>query len=158
MADIQRVLDATETVVTDTNLGTSMANGDQWASDAIDVESSAIMDLLVGGSLTTGTGSPTGTFQIYAAGSIDGGTTFSGNASGSEGEDNNIVLSQCFTLGVLSVDTASTAYEFGPYSMRQAFGELPDQVVIIVVNETGEAMAANTSQLIHYKIVKYTIA
>lgn len=157
MVDVTRILDGTHNTLTLTGLDTTLADGEYWASNGTDIEASTVMDVLVGGKILVNSSGVDGTIQIYAAGSLDGGTTYSGNCSGTVGETSTIYIPQCFTLGVITADANSVTYEFGPYSLRQAFGELPDRFVIVVVNETGQNLGAVSSHEIHYKKVYYQL-
>ena len=116
MADIQTKYGTSNQAITITVA--SLADGSMRESTAIDNSSNLHMDAYVGGKITTGT-SPTAdtTIAFYAYGSVDGGTFYSGGATGSDaafsGEEE-----QLFFLGSVTVDgTSDKTYEIGPWSV-----------------------------------------
>lgn len=122
----------------------SLADAALRESTAVDNGTNLFLDAVVGGKLMTGT-TPTAdrTIVIYAYGTVDGGTLYSGNATGLDAaytgpED------QLFPLGVLVTDaTSNKSYEFGPFSVAAAFGGvLPEKWGIVVKNNTGVALNA----------------
>lgn len=147
----------TKTTVTTTALTTTFVDGDFWGSAAID--NSAVgkyfIDVLVGGKFAVTTGTPTNGFNLFVAGSIDGGTTFGGNATGTEGEFTPESANLKF-LGHVAVDAQSATYEFGTFSVASAFGGIiPDQWVVVVENDSGIAMTAAANQLIDYMGIEF---
>ena len=122
-------------LATDTSLiaGRQSTVHDNSASDLF-------VDAHVGGKITTGT-SPTASKQIevWAFGSYDG-TTYGAGAGASDanfsptGEKTQMTL-----LKVIPTDSTSNhTYEWGPFSIAQAFGGvLPRKWGIFVVHNTG---------------------
>lgn len=82
--------------------------------------------------------SATGLVQVYIAGSLDGGSTFTGGAGASDAayttNGNEI------PLGSINAVANGTTYIGGPFSIRQALGAVPQEWVVIVVNQTGHAL------------------
>ncbi len=105
---------------------------------------SAEIDSIVGGKVTTGT-TPTTARQIevWAYGSYDG-TSYSGGATGS---DANLTPQEKSLLRLLTiiptVGTSDKTYTWGPFSMAQAFGgTLPRKTGVFIVHNTGTALNA----------------
>jgi hypothetical protein len=143
-------------LASDTNLvagreGTAIDNN--GTDDAIDSQ--------VGGKVTTGT-SPTASRQIeiWLAGSYDG-TTFSGGATGS---DANLTPSEKTLLKLLTiiptVNTSNKTYQWGPFSVAQAFGgTMPRKWSVYVVHNTGVALNATAgNHEVKHTPVKYESA
>ena len=77
---------------------------------------------------------------VYTYGTADGGTTYSGDASGNNGafagNINNTVL-----IGIIDTPTAATVYESNIMNIANAFGGvLPDHWGIIIKNQTGATL------------------
>lgn len=119
------------------------------------------IDASVGGKVTTGT-SPTASRQIeiWAAGSYDG-TTFSGGATGS---DANLTPSEKTVLKLLTiiptVNTSNKTYQWGPFSVAQAFGGvMPRKWSVFVVHNTGVALnSTGGNHEVKHTPVKYQSA
>lgn len=94
------------------------------------------VDILVQGTVTTGT-SPTagGQLIIRAAGSVDG-TIWTGGAGGIDAEITLVGNEPIISLIEVTA-SSDTGYNFGPVSLRSVFGELPVEFSIIVENQTG---------------------
>jgi hypothetical protein len=121
----------------------SLANGSARASTAIDNSSNLYFDILVQLKVKSGASavSSTGTVNVYAVGSADGGTTY---AEAATGTDAGITLTSppnARLIGVINVVANATTY-IGPLmSVAEAFGgSIPDHVVIIVENKSGAAL------------------
>ena len=112
------------------------------------------IDAMVMGVLTGAAGA-NGVGYLYAYGSIDGGTKFSGNAGG---------LDQAFAgtkqnlkwLGSILVPSAAS-FEFGPFSVANAFGGvMPHQWGVVLEWVDGGAIAlAGSGNSISYRGIKY---
>lgn len=143
-------------LASDTNL---VAGRESTAVDNKDVDDA--IDALVGGKVTTGT-SPTASRQIevWAYGSYDD-TTFSGGASGS---DANLTPSEKTLLKLLTIiptaNTSDKAYQWGPFSVAQAFGGvLPVQWGIYIVHNTGVNLnATGSNHEVEYYPIKFESA
>lgn len=131
-------------------------------STVIDNTSDVAIDAIVGGKVTTGT-SPTASRQIevWAFGSYDG-TTYSAGAGASDanfsptGEKTLMSL-----LTVIPTDSTSNhAYEWGPFSVAQAFGgTMPKKWGIFIVHNTGVNLnSTGGNHEIKYTPVKYASA
>lgn len=100
-------------------------------------------DALVGGFITTGTSPTDGEkITIALAASWDDGTTYTAGVSGSDGgtpdtgEEDNL-----FILTVIEVDaTSDHRYEFGPFSVADACGAMPEHWCIGMKNDSGVAL------------------
>lgn len=150
---------------------TSLADGGYRESAAVDNGTNLYMDALVSGSIQVGAVAADGTISIFAYGSVDGGTVYSGGLAGTDETItwgttpstssvegfNNLKL-----LGVVSVDTTddNNDIEFGPFSVAAAFGGvLPKSWGIVVLNETGVALhATGTNNTFDYTGITYTSA
>lgn len=119
------------------------------------------IDCLVGGIVTTGT-SPTASRQIevWAYGSYDD-TTFSGGATGSNA---NLTPSEKTLMKLLTiiptVNTSDKAYQWGPFSVAQAFGgTMPVQWGIYIVHNTGQNLNSTAgNHEVEYFPIKYQSA
>ena len=113
------------------------------ASTAIDNTSNLFLDALVSGFVDVGTVAGNKQVLIFAYGTADGGTTYTGlnGANAISGTDAGFTRSDPTDLkflGVLGTPTNSIKMGFGPYSVAQAFGGiLPDHWGIVVCNDTG---------------------
>lgn len=77
---------------------------------------------------------------VYAYGTADGGTTYSGDASGNNGAFGGNIAN-CVLMGIIDTPTAATAYESNVMNVANAFGGvLPDHWGIIVKNQTGATL------------------
>jgi hypothetical protein len=144
MADIKAEYGTSNQAITITLAG---LNANTWReSTAIVNTTNLFMDALVGGKIMTGTSAPTdgSSIRFYTYGTVDGGTLYSGNATGTDAaytpaNDKN----QLFYLGSIIVGTGtSDSYEFGPWSVRQSMGGiyLPEKWGIVVHNDIGQSL------------------
>lgn len=115
----------------------SLANAGGRESTAVNNSSDLFSDVLVlikSRSPASGTSS-TGYLLIYAYGSIDGGTTYSGNATGS---DANITPINMNLIGRVDMVANGTDYKSPVMSIAAAFGGvMPARWGIVVVNNSG---------------------
>jgi len=142
MADLNVKYGTTNQAITVTLA--SLANTAFRESTAISNTTNLFLDVLVGGLITTGTSPTVSTnIVIYTYGSVDGGTLYSGNASGTDAAYTG-PSAQLKKLGVITVDaTSDKGYEFGPFSIAQAFGGVvPADWGLVFKNETGVALNA----------------
>lgn len=149
----------TKTNLTHTFLDTTLANNEIGCTAAVDNSATDkyFVDVLVGGKIQAATSSD-GTYDFYAVGSLDGGTTFSGGASGTDSEQSGVTVGHMMFLGAVVVSGNNT-YEFGPWSVASAFGGvMPDQWAIVVDNNTGQAATAAANHEIHYLGIEYESA
>jgi hypothetical protein len=122
--------------------GTGLANNGARQSAAIDNSSDKFLDALVFLKIKSGTSvSATGVVNVYAYGSADGGTTYSDNASGSDGTITLTNPPNMRLIGQINVVADATTYRGGPFSVAAAFGGvLPDHWGIVIENKTGAAL------------------
>jgi len=130
-----------------------LADGNWRQSAAVDNSGNKYLDALVGGKIKTGSGSGAGDYvDAYVSGSIDGGTTFGGDCSGSDsayaGEDKNLTF-----LKRIHTEAAETTFEFGPWSIAAAFGGvLPRHWVLVFDNESDSTLDSTpANHEVHYQ-------
>lgn len=153
---------STAMTITLTSLASSSTLLAGRESTAIDNTATLAVDYLVGGKTKTGAGTPlAGQIEYWAYGSYDG-TTYSGGATGTDAgltfasEKTNLRL-----LYIQPTDTtASHSYEWGPYSIAQAFGGVvPKKWGVFVVHNTSAALTATAADHeVKYTAVNYTSA
>lgn len=124
----------------------SLANNGARESTVIDNSSNLFVDALVQLQIRTGSSgvSATGSVNIYAYATVDGGTTYTDPATGSNAgvtlpaaDLRNVKL-----IGVMYLIANSTTYKSAPLSVAQAFGGiLPEKWGIIIENKTGAALS-----------------
>lgn len=126
----------------------SLGNDAQRESDAVDNSTNCFLDALVQVRIATNTSAAsTGdkSVYVYAYGTADGGTTCSGNASGSDaafGTDPQ-QLANCRLIGVIYAPAQNQIYESDLMSVAGALGGLlPQRWGIIVHNRTGQTLKA----------------
>lgn len=136
----------------------SLANGSAQQSTAITntdgVDSSPSIgydDILILLKIKTAASSvsSTGTVTVFIAGSLDGGTTYTGGASGSNAS--YTVNGNEIPLGIINANADATVYEAGPFSIKQAVGAVPQNWSIIVYNNTGAALDSSAGGSIQYQ-------
>lgn len=127
---------------------TGLANAASRQSAVIDNTSALFEDALVavhvkaGGS---GTGA-NGVVNVYAYATVDGGTTYTGGASGSDAGYTQIAPPQLILIGQVIVVTDSATYTGGPFSVASAFGGiLPAKWGIVIENLSGGTLDATTA-------------
>ncbi len=127
----------------------SLANDAKRESAAVDNAVNCFADALVQVQIATNTGADsTGdkSVYIYAYGTSDGGTTYSGNASGADaafGTDPQ-QLNNCRLIGTLYAPTQNKIYKSDPMSIATAFGGLlPQRWGIIMHNRTGQTFKSS---------------
>jgi len=85
--------------------------------------------------------SATGSVNVYAYGTADGGTTYSDGASGTDGSITLTNPPNMKLIGVINVVANSTTYIGGPWSVAAAFGGIiPDHWGIVVENKSGATL------------------
>lgn len=121
----------------------SLSNNSARQSTEVDNSSNLFIDALVmlkvksAGAST----SSTGYVAIYAFASVDGGTTRTEGAGGSDAAITLTVPPNARLLGIVNVVTNSTTYYGGPFSVAAAFGGiLPQYWGIIVENKSGASL------------------
>jgi len=100
------------------------------------VDAQLVVKIKTGGSGT----SATGMVNIYAYGSVDGGSTYSGNATGTDGACTPTNMVQ---IGSIAVSANATEYKSAVLSVAAAFGgSLPERWGIAILNLTGATLDA----------------
>ena len=141
----------------------SLANGSWRQSTAVDNTSNLYIDVLVGGSVQTGT-TPTanGTIDIYAYGQYDGSGEYTAGASGTDGAyTTDGSEGQLKFIASIVVDaTSDQDYEWGPYNIAPAFGGvMPQRWGLVVENNTGAQLnTTGTNNETAYTGIDYTTA
>lgn len=123
----------------------SLANNGQRESTALDNSSNLFQEALVGGKVKSAAAavSATGYINVYAYGTVDGGTTYSDSASGTDAAITLTNPPNARLIGVINVVANATTYKFGPFPVSPAFGGvLPDHWGLIFENKTGAALDA----------------
>jgi hypothetical protein len=126
---------------------TSLASLGQRSSLAVDNSTNLFLDVLVSvkvKSNASGTSS-TGSVNVYAAGTTDGGTTYGGGEA-SMGTDAGVTLSappNIVLIGVINVVANAVTYVKSGMSVAQAFsGSMPDHWCLVIENKSGAALDA----------------
>ncbi len=120
----------------------SLASAGARESNSVDNTTKLYLDVLLMLKIKTGAGALSGdqVVNIYAAGTVDGGTTWPDTVTGS---DANITLNsptQLKLIGSIQVAASATTYKSEPMSVAAAFGGiLPQKWSIVVENKTGTA-------------------
>ena len=129
----------------------ALADDGARASDAIDNTANLFLDVLVQLLIdTANVGAPAGDKNclVYAFGSADNGTTYSGGATGADAAYGAVagqLITNCKLLGIVAVDAQNEVFESDVFSIASAFGGVvPAKWGIIVVNQVGQALGANS--------------
>lgn len=132
-----------------------LASDAKRESTAIDNSVNCFLDALVQVRVATNTTADSTSDKsvyIHAYGTADGGTSCSGNASGSDavfGTDPQ-QLSNCRLIGVVYAPTQNRIYESDLISVACAFGGLlPQRWGIIVHNRTGQTLKAGDCSAVY---------
>lgn len=145
----------TNTSLTVTNLH-NLADGSFWQSAVIDngTIKGFILELFITIATTTTAASAVGYVDVYYSGSTDGGTDFSGGASGSEGSytnsgDNNVRHMEL--IASLYCDATETTARTFKY--RRNFRDIGEDFSIVIGNQSGAALASS-GNAVEYRIHK----
>lgn len=117
------------------------------ASTAIDNSSNVWVDVLVMVKVTAAAASTssTGYVDVYAYGTSDGGSNYSGGVTGTDAAFTG-QLSALVKIGRIAVIANNGVYTGGPFSIAAAFGgSLPDHCGICIDNESGATLAAGSA-------------
>lgn len=150
MADIKSKYGASDQAITITLTG--LADDALRASLAVDNSALLFLDVLVQLKINTGNvGAPAGDKNciVYAYGSADGGTTYSGGATGADAAYGGVagqLISNCPILGFVNVDAQNETFESDVFSVASAFGGvLPQKWGIIILNQIGQVLGASSA-------------
>ena len=120
-------------------------------SDFINNDPALYFDILVQLKIdTANVGAPAGdkNVLIYAYGSSDAGTTYSGGATGADAAYGAVagqLITNCPSLGIVHVDAQNEIFESDVFSIASAFGgTIPSKYGIIVMNQIGQALGAGS--------------
>lgn len=122
-----------------------LANSGQRGSTAVDNTVNLFLDALVQVQVKTNAAgtSATGTVNIYAYGTADGGTVYSDGVTGVDGAVTLSSPPNMRLIGVINANANAVTYDSPPFSVAAAFGGiLPDHWGIVVENLTGAALDA----------------
>jgi hypothetical protein len=157
MADIRNKYGTSNQAITITL--NSLANDGKRESAAVDNSTNLFLDALVQVKIATNASNDsTGdkSVYIYACGTADSGTTYSGNASGTDssfGTDPQ-QIQNCKLVGVVYAPTANKTYESDLMSIANAFGgKLPQKWGIIGHNKTGYALNSSGNSAFYQGIL-----
>lgn len=157
-ADVKEKFGASNQAITCTV--TSLANGGARASSAIDNSANLYFDELVFVKIKSNAAgtSATGTVNVYAYATADGGTTYTESATGSDAGITLTSPPNARLIGVINVVANSLTYNAGPFSVAAAFGGvLPDHWGIIIENKTGAALDASIGSAWHQGILAQSV-
>ena len=139
---------------------TSLTNNSQRQSTAIDNTSNVFIEALVFVTVKSGASSTssTGYVNVYAYGTVDGGTNYSDGASGSDGSITLTAPPNMRLIGTINVVANATTYKGGPFAVSVAFGGvLPDHWGIVIENKTGGTLDASIGTAIYQGVyAQYT--
>lgn len=125
----------------------SLANAAQQCSAAISNTSTLYLEAMVSIGVATGNSgtAATGTVNVYAYGTVNGGTNYSDAVPGTNSSVTLTSPPNARLIGVLNAVANGTSYIGGPWSVAAAFGgNLPDHWGIIVENKTGATLGTST--------------
>lgn len=124
---------------------TSLASAASRGSAAVDNSTTLFLDALVIVRSKTASGTIGGDkcLYVYAYGSVDGGTTYGGAATGTDAAITLASPPNVRLIGIVNMPASATQYDSSPLSVASAFGgNLPQKWGIIVNNATGLALSA----------------
>jgi hypothetical protein len=123
----------------------SLGSGSARESTPIDNRTDLFLDALVFLQLKTGSGSIGADpfAYIYAAGTVDDGTTWPDTLAGTDAAVSLNTIHQIRLLGNVFLGAASTTFKAGPFSVASVFGGvLPAKWSIVVENRCGVTLDA----------------
>jgi hypothetical protein len=118
----------------------SLTNTSARQSTEIDNTTNVFTDALVSVKVKSGAASTssTGTINVFAFATTDGGTTRTENAGATDAAITLTVPTNARLIGVINVVANATTYYGGPFSVAAAFGGvLPDHWGVIIENKSG---------------------
>lgn len=127
----------------------SLGSNNLQASAKISNQNPSYFDVGVVVQVTTSSASvsSTGTVNVYAYGSADGGVNYTDGVAASSLSTSFVPPSptNLKLIGVINANTNSGTFTGGPFSPASAFGYLPGYWGIVVQNSTGSALASTSS-------------
>ena len=139
---------------------TSLANSGQQQSTAIDNTTNLFLDVLVQVIVKTNAASTsaTGTVNVYAYGTANGGTNYSDGVSGTNGSVTLTSPPNMRLIGVINTVANSTQYVSPPFSVAASFGGiLPDHWGIVVENLSGNTLDASIGSAFYQGIYNQSV-
>lgn len=127
-----------------------LADDGYQESDSINNLEDGFIDSLVQVFVKVTAGAPAGDKNclVYAYGSSQGGPPFSGGATGqnnSFGGQPGQLIDNCQLIGIVTLDNANELFPSDVFSIAAAFGGVvPEDWGIIVMNQSGRALADNS--------------
>ena len=116
------------------------------ASTAVDNTSNLYLDALVFLEVETGTVSGDKQVLLYAYGTVDGGTTYTGGVTGTDAGFTRLDPTVLRPIAVIPTPSNSVVSQAGPFSIAQAFGGvLPALWGLVVCNDTGATFSATSA-------------
>ncbi len=139
----------------------SLTTGSARASTVVDNTTNLFLDALVQVQTKTGTGPAVpNIINVYAYATVDGGTTYSDGATGSDAGITLTAPPNAVLIGSINVPAASTSYKSGPMSVAAGFGGvLPAKWGIIIENQSGTTLSATGGDhIVQYQGAYVTVA
>ena len=133
--------------------GVGLANNGARESTVVDNTSDLFQDVLVQIQIKSGASatSTSGLVNVYAYGTVDGGTTYPDNVTGSDAAITLVVPTNLRLIGQLNVVANSTTYKSMPMSVAAAFGGImPAKWGIVIENKTSGVL--DTTEGTHKKL------
>jgi hypothetical protein len=118
----------------------SLTNNSARQCTVIDNTTNVYLDALVQLKIKSAASSTsaTGYINVYAFGTVDGGTTYGENAGASDAGITLTSPTNLTLIGRMNIVANATTYYSNPFSVAAAFGgQLPDHWGIVVENKTG---------------------
>lgn len=130
----------------------SLTTGSYQQSAAIDNTTNLYFDAGVELVVKTGASgtSATGTINVYAYGSADGGSHYTDGATGSNASFTPTSPTNLKLIGVINAVANATSYTGGPFSVAAGFGYLPGKWGIVVQNNSGGTL--DSTEANHVKV------
>jgi len=148
--DIKGKLGTTNQAITITLTG--LADDGVRASTAIVNTGNLFLDCLVQLLIHTGNvGAPAGdkNLLVYAYGTANDGTTYSGGATGTDADYGAVagqLITNCHSMGIIHVDAQNETFESDVFSVASAFGGVvPAKWGIIVKDQIGQTLGASSA-------------
>lgn len=139
----------------------SVTNGSARESTAIDNGTDKFEDALVSVKLKSGGSgtASTGYVNVYAYGTVDNGTTYPDNVTGSDAAITLTVPPNLRLIGILNMVANGVTYK-GVFSVARAFGGvLPQKWGIVLENKSGGTLdATGGNHAVLYQGVYHTVA
>lgn len=119
-------------------------------STVVDNSTTKYLDALVSPTIAANSSgvSATGYVDLYAYGSVDGGSNYSDGAAGSDGSLTLTDPPNMRLLGRVNVVANSGTYKGGPFSVASCFGGvLPERWGVFVHNASGAALSGSGNSI-----------